>query len=295
MAHAKSKGFEVHALSSPGEPLDEFGRDMQIEVHAALMPRRITPLVDLAALWRIVRVIRRVRPTIVDAHTPKGSLLAMMAATLCRVPVRIYHQHGLPLMTATGLKRRILRWTERTTCRLAHQVICISKSLREVPIAEGLCPPEKIKVLGQGSIDGVEADRKFNPARISTESARLVREAIAPFVSGGIGRICRDFGFGAARGGSPKGRMAIRRVLRRGRQRQQLSRHGRPRSRVDGGAVWASTFEQVAGPFGSGLRGGCLAIRSTCSVAGARVAGRIGVRCGFGKSAQSRSARFAWR
>ena len=89
----------------------------------------------------------------------------MMAATLCRVPVRIYHQHGLPLMTATGLKRSILRWTERTACRLAHQVICISKSLREVLIAEGLCPPEKIKVLEHGSIDGVEADRQFNPAR----------------------------------------------------------------------------------------------------------------------------------
>ena len=81
-------------------------------------------------------------------------------------------------MTATGLKRRILRWTERTTCRLAHQVICISKSLREVAIAEGLCPPEKIKALGRGSIDGIDADRKFNPARISTESARSFAIAI---------------------------------------------------------------------------------------------------------------------
>jgi glycosyltransferase involved in cell wall biosynthesis len=198
VAHAKSKGFEVHALSSPGEPLDECARDMQIEVHAAVMPRRITPLVDLAALWRIVRVIRHVRPTVVDAHTPKGGLLAMMAATLCRVPVRIYHQHGLPLMTATGAKRRILRWTERTACRLAHQVICISESLREVLIAEGLCPPEKIKVLEHGSIDGVEADRRFNPARISAESAQLVRARyqIPPgaLVIGFVGRIVRDKG-----------------------------------------------------------------------------------------------------
>jgi hypothetical protein len=34
VAHAKGKGFDVHALSSPGEPLDEFGRDMKIDVHA---------------------------------------------------------------------------------------------------------------------------------------------------------------------------------------------------------------------------------------------------------------------
>ena len=198
VAHAKGKGFEVHALSSPGEPLHEFARDMQIEVHPTLMSRRITPLVDLAALWRIVRVMRHVRPTIVDAHTPKGGLLAMMAATLCRVPVRIYHQHGLPLMTATGPKRRILRWAEGTACRLAHQVICISKSLREVLIAEGLCPPEKIKVLEHGSIDGVEADRTFNPARVSTESAQLVRARYqipqGALVIGFVGRIVRDKG-----------------------------------------------------------------------------------------------------
>lgn len=102
-------------------------------------------------------------------------------------------------MTATGLKRRILRWTERTTCRLAHQVICISKSLREVAIAEGLCPPEKIKALGRGSIDGIDADRKFNPARISTESARLVRDRYqipeGALLVGFVGRIVRDKGW----------------------------------------------------------------------------------------------------
>jgi glycosyltransferase involved in cell wall biosynthesis len=122
----------------------------------------------------------------------------MMAAALCRVPVRIYHQHGLPLMTASGPKRRILRWTERTACRLAHQVICVSKSVREAAIAEGLCSPQKIKVLGQGSIDGVEGDRKFNPARLSTESAQGVRARYhipegAP-VMGFVGRIVRDKG-----------------------------------------------------------------------------------------------------
>jgi len=198
VAYAKCRGFEVHALSSPGEPLDEFGRNLQIAVHPALMPRRITPLVDLGALQQIVRVMRRVRPTIVDAHTPKGGLLAMIAAALCRVPVRIYHQHGLPFMTATGLKRLILRRTERTACWLAHQVICVSDSVRAVAIAEGLCSKQKIKVLGHGSIDGIDANGKFNPARLSAESQQRVRvpyeiPGSAP-VMGFVGRIVRDKG-----------------------------------------------------------------------------------------------------
>ncbi len=106
--------------------------------------------------------------------------------------------HGLPLMTATGLKRRILRWSERTACRLAHQVYCVSPSLREVAIAEGLCPAEKIKVVERGSIDGVEAETRFNPRRLAADTRQEVRARyqIPPdaLVAGFVGRIVRDKG-----------------------------------------------------------------------------------------------------
>jgi glycosyltransferase involved in cell wall biosynthesis len=196
--HAKSKGFEVHALSSPGESLDQFGRDMQIEVHSVVMTRRITPLSDLRALLRIARIMRRIRPAIVDGHTPKGALLAMMAATLCLVPVRVYHLHGLPMVTAKGLQQRLLSWTEWIACKLSHQVISMSDSLRELAIAEGLCPAEKIKVLNHGSVDGVEAYGRFDPTGIPAEMAPLLRDRYQiprdAHVVGFVGRIVRDKG-----------------------------------------------------------------------------------------------------
>jgi glycosyltransferase involved in cell wall biosynthesis len=198
VAYAKRKGFDVHVMSSPGEALDRFAREMQVECHPIAMPRRITPLEDLGALVRVARAIRRIHPTIVDGHTPKGGLLAMMAATLCRVPVRIYHLHGLPLVTATGLKRTILRCTEWTACTLAHQVLSVSESLRHVAIAEGLCRAEKIKVLGHGTIDGVEADATFDPTRMSLGEAKLIRDRYQiphdALVVGFVGRIVRDKG-----------------------------------------------------------------------------------------------------
>ena len=84
-----ARGFEVHALSSPGERLDAFGRKEGVATHVLAMPRRITPPHDAAALWRLRRLLRRLRPTIVHAHTPKGGLLGMLAAWLARVPVRV--------------------------------------------------------------------------------------------------------------------------------------------------------------------------------------------------------------
>ncbi|HYW06546.1 MAG TPA: glycosyltransferase family 4 protein, partial [Longimicrobium sp.] len=138
-----------------------------------------------------------IRPHIVHSHTPKGGLLGMMAAWMNRVPVRIYHIRGLPLMTATGRRRTLLRWTERVACSLAHQVLCVSHSVRDVAVAEGLCPPDKIRVLLGGSGNGVDATGRFDPARNAAARAELrVKHSIPADaeVLGFVGRVVRDKG-----------------------------------------------------------------------------------------------------
>src|ERR1043166_8688432 len=162
------------------------------------MARRITPLRDLAALWRMRRILRSIKPDIVHGHTPKGGLLAMMGAWWCGVPVRIYHVHGLPMVTATGMKRRLLRLAEKTSCRLATQVLCVSESVRDVVIAEGLCPPEKIKVLLNGTIDGIDGEHTFNPDLVDANARYDIRQLHGipadAAVIGFAGRIVRDKG-----------------------------------------------------------------------------------------------------
>ena len=71
----------------------------------------------------------------------------MLGAFLARVPIRIYHVHGLRYATETGFKRRLLKTIERLSCSLAHQVYSVSQSLRNEVIREGLCSEEKIKVI----------------------------------------------------------------------------------------------------------------------------------------------------
>lgn len=198
VGYLKARGVDVWALSSPGEMLDQFGADEGISVHGLEMPRRITPLRDLATTARLWRWLRKVRPEIVHAHTPKGGLLGMAGSWLARVPVRIYHMHGLPLMTATGMKRRLLRWAEMVSCLLAHQVFCVSASLRETAVAEGLCRPDKIAVLHHGSINGVAAETAFNPEGLRSAVRTATRGrygiAIEDEVIGFVGRIVRDKG-----------------------------------------------------------------------------------------------------
>jgi glycosyltransferase involved in cell wall biosynthesis len=198
VGYMQARGLQIHALSSPGAELDTFAERERVGVSAVAMPRRITPFRDLLAVLRILREMRRIRPAIVHAHTPKGGLLGMIAATAHRVPVRIYHMRGLPLMGATGLKRRLLWSTEWLACRLAHQVYCVSRSVRREAVEAGICPPEKITVLLGGSGNGVDAAGRFDPDA-QGEAVRAearARLGIPPdaVVIGFVGRIVRDKG-----------------------------------------------------------------------------------------------------
>ena len=126
-----SAGFEVHAISSPGPLADEYSRVQKIPLHPVPMARRISPLSDLVSLARLLATIKRLRPRVVQAGTPKAGLLGMIAAYFLRVPICVYYIHGLPLLTSRGIQRLVLLTTERLACAMATHVVCVSYSIRD--------------------------------------------------------------------------------------------------------------------------------------------------------------------
>lgn len=196
----RARGFRFMGIASPGDYLDTYAAREGVEVFAVPMPRRITPGRDLVAVVRLARLLRRLRPEIVHAHTPKGGLLGMIAAGLAGVPVRLYSMRGLPFMTAIGVRRRLLLATEWLSCLLAHRVICVSHSLRATALEHGLGAPGKLVTLLGGSSNGVDAAGRFDPdappgERVRREVLRnrLAIAAEAPVI-GFVGRLVRDKG-----------------------------------------------------------------------------------------------------
>jgi glycosyltransferase involved in cell wall biosynthesis len=191
-------GFVLEAVSSPGHGLAEFSRHEGIDVHAVEMSRRIAPVRDAVAVYRLWRLLRRLQPTIVHAHTPKGGVLGMSAAWLARVPVRVYHVHGLPRVAAGGTYRLLLRWSGRFTARLAHRVLCVSHSIRQAALDERLFPAQKGRVLARGTINGLDAAVRFNPALVGRNAGQQVRAALGipaeTRVLGFVGRVVVDKG-----------------------------------------------------------------------------------------------------
>jgi glycosyltransferase involved in cell wall biosynthesis len=193
----RERGFEVVVISAPGDELGLIREREGVTTVPIPMEREINPLKDLVSLLRLYTVLRRLRPAIVNAGTPKAGLLGMIAACAARVPVRIYFLLGLRLETTRGIKRFVLSVAERCASAFAHGVICDSESLRRLYVKLGYTTEAKTCVPGKGSPNGIFAD-EITPTPQVRERARALRARLgipdgAPVV-GFAGRLTRDKG-----------------------------------------------------------------------------------------------------
>lgn len=194
----KRRGFEIIAISSPGDLAEQFRTSESIRFYPVHMVRGFAPIADLVALWRLWRLFRKTKPTIVHSHTPKAGLLGTMAARAAGVPVIFLSVFGLRQMTQTGFRRLLLDFTTRLSCSVADRIWCDSFSMSEYMVRAKLGHSQKIFVLGQGSANGVDAEGTYSPIRYSLSIRNTIREKYQiprdAYVLGFVGRIVKDKG-----------------------------------------------------------------------------------------------------
>ena len=189
--------FDVTAISSNKEALIRFGAEHSLPVFFLNMTRKITPVRDFVAIIKLYFFLRKIKPTIVHTHTPKAGFVGMVAAYFARVPLRLHTVAGLPLMETSGVKRKLLNWVEICTYRCATKVYPNSNGLCRFILSEGFTNTSKLKVLGEGSSNGI--DTVYFSRRNFTDSAcRKKRQDLSipalDFVFIFVGRIVRSKG-----------------------------------------------------------------------------------------------------
>ena len=194
--YLSNKGAQVTVVTSSGLDLQQL-TNQNVKIQNIEISRSISLLKDAVALFQLWRLFRRDRFDIVHSTTPKAGLLCALAGALAGVPVRLHTFTGQPWVNMSGFLRLIAKKADWLIGRLNTQCYTDSESQRKFLIAQKLLPPEKLIVLGKGSLAGVDL-RRFNPARWTPVERSALRRELGLGEHGGIilfvGRICRDKG-----------------------------------------------------------------------------------------------------
>lgn len=189
--------YEVIAVSSEKEYLDKIGKKENVSTFHIEMTRKITPIQDVISVIKMYSFLKKTKPFIVHTHTPKAGIVGMLAAKLAGVPNRLHTVAGLPLLEATGIKRKLLDFVEKLTYSSATKVYPNSNALREIIQQNNYCNPSKLKVIGNGSSNGIDTSY-FDANHFSGEQNSILKQQLGisqnDFVFIFVGRIVADKG-----------------------------------------------------------------------------------------------------
>lgn len=156
--------------------------------------RRPNIKADLKALRQLRDFFKEQQFACVQSQASKPSLLMAIAAKQAKVPIRIRIFTGQIWCNMTGLKRRFYKFIDRLTVRLNTHLLADGKPQMEYLIKQGIVKRNKIKVLGNGSICGVDIS-KFNPTKdVRNEERKALGYSDDNIVYTFLGRLKREKG-----------------------------------------------------------------------------------------------------
>lgn len=195
LKYLANNGFDVSVVCSKDELLQqELGNT--ITYHPIEMPRGISFLGSLKAVWELFCYFREERFDFIQYSTPNAAMYASIAGRLANIKVRNYHLMGFRYLGTKGILRFILKKMEKISCNYSTHIECVSNSNLEIGIKEKVLKKEKAQVVWNGSSGGVDLKRFDYSKRLTYRKEIRSKYGLSEsdFVFGFVGRITKDKG-----------------------------------------------------------------------------------------------------
>lgn len=190
-------GADVTIVTSPGGLHHSMQPINNCQYKHVNIAREISLVADIKSLVRLVALFRAEKFDIVHSNTPKAGLLCAIAAKFAGAPIRLHTFTGQTWVTASGVKRAILKFCDKLIGLLNTHCYADSPSQRDFLIKNKVIREEKISVLGKGSLAGVNLAR-FSQANFSELDKKTIRNSVNikedQLVLLFVGRMTRDKG-----------------------------------------------------------------------------------------------------
>jgi glycosyltransferase involved in cell wall biosynthesis len=194
-----NNGFHVELISSLNssqkKAVGSMIFDENINFNELEMAREISIWKDLISLFSWFKTLKRIKPNLVMIGTPKAALLGIFASRFLNIRNRVYIVHGIRLEGLSGIKKLFVMIAEKITCSLSSEILCVSLSVKNKLVDLKLAPTTKLKIIGEGSINGINCNLFAPPTALEKKDARtffsLEQEDI---IIGFAGRLVIDKG-----------------------------------------------------------------------------------------------------
>ena len=189
-----SKLYDVTLLIKNDAP--ELLLDMKISIRIIEVPieRKINLIADIKTLIKLFLIFSKEGFESVHTITPKAGLLGMTASFLARTPIRIHTFQGEYWKNTVGFARNFFIFLDKLVVFFATNITVVSYSERDFLIKERILKKDQAKVLGEGTIGGVDLNRFVK----SPEKKKIQREKVGYFnneiVFAYVGRINSEKG-----------------------------------------------------------------------------------------------------
>ncbi|MCR9183343.1 MAG: glycosyltransferase family 4 protein [Flavobacteriaceae bacterium] len=129
------------------------------EIKDIAIERGIRPWNDLKALSHLTNYLKKNQFEAVHTVTPKAGLLGMIAAKRAGIIIRTHIFTGQVWHTKTGWFKKLLMYLDKKIVNQATYILVDGESQREFLIEHNIITSSNSRVLGRGSISGVDASR----------------------------------------------------------------------------------------------------------------------------------------
>ncbi len=137
--HLDRNRFEPYLISGPGGIMNEKVNDKDHFIILDNLTRPIHPIKDLLTYFKLIRILKKIKPHIVHTHSSKAGIIGRLAARRAKVPAIIHSVHGFSFSPFQSfLKRTFFTTAERCASRATHHFIFVSREDIETARVHGL-------------------------------------------------------------------------------------------------------------------------------------------------------------
>lgn len=181
LKNSDSQEVENYFIASQHYELEKF-QEYVSGSYQLEMAHTISPHGDGVAIKQIRKIVKKISPDIVYAHSTKAGALVRIALIGIHIPV-IYNPHGWAFNIVQSKKKELAyKLIEKVQIPFTKKVVCISEAEKNSAIQNHICSTNKIQII----TNGVDFELLDQAKKITRKDLGIPEDA---FVVGQVGRL----------------------------------------------------------------------------------------------------------